>query len=68
MPLQSPLRRDLRALERRRKQAARSFAKGFPQAVVARELKVSRMSISRWYRQWKKSGADSLKAALRAGR
>jgi transposase len=35
---------------------------------VARELKVSRMSISRWYRQWKKSGENALKTALRAGR
>jgi transposase len=36
-------------------------------ATVARELKVSRMSISRWYRQWKKSGTDALKAVPRAG-
>ncbi len=44
--------RDLQALERRRKQAARLFAKGnLPQASVARELKVSRMSVSRWHRQ-----------------
>jgi transposase len=61
--------RDLQALERRRKQAARLFAKGtVPQASVARELKVSRMSVSRWYRHWKKSGRDALKAAPRAGR
>jgi len=61
--------RDLRALERRRKQAARLFAKGdLPQASVARELKVSRMSVSRWYRQWKKSGKEALRAAQRAGR
>jgi len=63
------LTRDLQALERRRKQAARLFAKGdLPQASVARELKVSRMSVSRWYRQWKKSGNEALKAAPRAGR
>jgi transposase len=31
-------------------------------------LKVSRMSVSRWYRQWKRSGRDALKAAPRAGR
>ena len=35
---------------------------------MAREVRVSRMSISRWYRQWKKSGTDALKAASRAGR
>jgi|SRR5579863_9738215 len=62
-------RRDLHVLERRRKQAARLFAKGtVSQASVARELKVSRMSVSRWHRRWKKSGKDALKAALRAGR
>lgn len=61
--------RDLQALERRRKQAARLFAKGnLPQAAVARELKVSRMSVSRWRRQWKKSGKEALRAAPRAGR
>lgn len=61
--------RDLQALERRRKQAARLFAKGtLSQASVARELKVSRMSVSRWYQQWKKSGRQALKAAPRAGR
>jgi transposase len=62
-------RRDLQALERRRKQAARLFAQGtLPQASIARQLKVSRMSISRWYRQWKRSGAEALKAADHAGR
>jgi transposase len=38
------------------------------QASVARELKVSRMSVSRWYRAWKKSGKQALRAARRAGR
>ena len=62
-------RRNLKTLERRRTQAARLFAKGtISQASVARELKVSRMSVSRWYRRWKKSGTEALKAAPRAGR
>ena len=62
-------RRDRQALERRRQQAARLFAKrNVTQASVARELKVSRMSVSRWYRQWKKSGREALRAAPRAGR
>jgi len=62
-------RRDFQALERRRKQAARLFAKGdLSQAAISRQLKVSRMSVSRWYRQWKKSGRNALKAAPRAGR
>ncbi len=68
MLVQRMPRRDLQALERRRKQAARLFAKSFSQASIAREVKVSRMSVSRWYRQWKQSGKDALKAAPRAGR
>ena len=61
--------RDLQAIERRPKQAARSFAKGnLPQASVARELRVSRMSVSRWRRQLKKSGKEALRAEPRAGR
>lgn len=61
-------RRDLKALEQRRKQAARLFAKSVSQADVARELKVSRMSVCRWHRQWIQSGASALNAAPRAGR
>lgn len=38
------------------------------QASVARELKVSRMSVSRWFRAWTKSGKQALRAAPRAGR
>jgi len=69
MLAQRVLRRDRQALERRRKQAARLFAKPrLTQASIARELKVSRMSVSRWHRQWKKSGLQALKAAPRAGR
>jgi transposase-like protein len=49
--------RDFQALERRRRQAGRLFAKGqVALASIARELKVSRMSVSRWYRRWKRSG------------
>jgi len=69
MSVQRASRRDLQALERRRKQAARLFGKGdLSQAAISRQLKVSRMSVSRWYRQWKKSGSQGLKAAPRAGR
>ncbi len=61
--------RDFQALQRRRKQAARLFTKGrVVLASVARELKVSRMSVSRWYRRWKKSGQEALQGAGRAGR
>jgi transposase len=60
--------RDFGGLEQRRTQAAELFAQGETQAWVARRLKTSRQSVSRWHKQWKKSGADGLKAAGRAGR
>jgi len=37
-------------------------------ASIARQLKVSRQSVGRWYRDWKQGGAKALKAAGRAGR
>jgi transposase len=53
-------RRDFAALERRRRKAARLFAKGVPQAEVARRLNMSRQSVSRWYQRWIKRGEDAL--------
>jgi transposase len=35
---------------------------------IARELKVSRQSVSRWYAEWKKGGNDAPRGAGRAGR
>jgi len=35
---------------------------------LARELQVSRQSVSRWYAEWKKGGSEALRAAGRAGR
>ena len=61
-------RRDFEGMERRRKRAARMFARGVPQADVARELGVSRQSVSRWYSEWQRGGTVALKAAGRAGR
>jgi len=61
-------RRDFDAMERRRKQAAKLFRKGKSQADVARELEVSRQSVSRWYAEWSHGGAAALKGAGRAGR
>jgi transposase len=61
-------RRDFEAMERRRKRAARMFARGVTQADVARELGMSRQSVSRWYAEWQAGGARALKAAGRAGR
>jgi transposase len=61
--------RDFISLERRRKQAARLFAKGESSlASIARQLKVTRQSATRWYRQWRRGGTGALKAAGRAGR
>lgn len=64
----SPSRRDFEGMERRRKRAARMFDRGATQADVARELEVSRQSVSRWYGQWRAGGATALKGAGRAGR
>lgn len=61
-------RRDFEGMERRRKRAARMFERGTAQAEVARELGVSRQSVSRWYADWQRGGPAALKAAGRAGR
>jgi len=61
-------RRDFEALEERRKRAARLFAKGRSQADVARELEVSRQSVSRWHAEWSAKGTRALAKAGRAGR
>jgi transposase len=60
--------RDFEGLEHRRTQAARLFAKGETQASVARQLKASRQSVSRWHQRWKSEGMAGLRAAGRAGR
>lgn len=61
-------RRDFEGMEQRRKRAARLFARGVPQAEVARQLEVSRQSVSRWHADWSAAGVKGLKAAGRAGR
>jgi transposase len=62
-------RRDFQALEQRRKEAVRYFEAGeLSLAEIARELKVSRQSVSRWYAEWKRGGAAALRGAGRAGR
>jgi transposase len=61
-------RRDFEGMERRRKRAARMFERGVAQADVARELGVSRQSVSRWYAEWQAGGTQALKGAGRAGR
>jgi transposase len=44
------------------------FERGVPQADVARQLGVSRQSVSRWHADWKRDGTKALAAAGRAGR
>jgi transposase len=61
-------RRDFEGMEKRRRRAARMFERGVSQAEVARELEVSRQSVSRWYADWRAGGTKALKAAGRAGR
>ena len=61
-------RRDFEGMEKRRRRAARMFERGATQADVARELEVSRQSVSRWYADWRAGGTKALKAAGRAGR
>jgi len=61
-------RRDFARLEERRKTAGKLFAKGVAQADVARQLEVSRQSVSRWYTDWQANGSGGLAGAGRAGR
>src|SRR3569833_2568662 len=43
-------KRDFKALERRRHKAAQLLSRGMPQAEVARQVGVSRQSVSAWAR------------------
>jgi transposase len=61
-------RRDFEGMEKRRRRAARMFERGVSQADVARELEVSRQSVSRWHADWSAAGVEGLMAAGRAGR
>ena len=62
------VKRDFRALERRRFAAARLFEQGAGPAEVARRLEVHRQSVRRWREQWEEEGRAGLKGAGRAGR
>src|SRR5215470_6052081 len=57
-------RRDFAGLEARRFHAARLFARGESQAVVARTLAVTPMTACRWYAAWKVAGRRGLKGAV----
>jgi len=58
----------LQALRSRRQKAIGLFDQGERQAAVAAALKVSRQSVSRWYRDWLNDDTDALQGAARAGR
>jgi transposase len=62
------VKRDFKALERRRLQAARLLAQGLPEAEVARRVGVHRQSVNRWQQQLAESGSSALRRAGRAGR
>src|SRR3989442_1585212 len=64
----TPPRRDLAALEARRFQAARLFARGTSQGAVARALGVTPVTAHHWYHAWHAHGRAALKSAGRAGR
>jgi transposase len=61
-------RKDFAALEARRFEAARMFARGASQAEVARVLGVTSAAANHWHQAWVAEGQAGLKAAGRAGR
>jgi transposase len=61
--------RDFAALEARRLRAARLFAVGtLTHAKIARELRVSAVSVHRWHETWCRGGAAALRKSASAGR
>lgn len=54
--------------QRRRVGAAKLFRKGRSQAKVARQLEVSRQTVSRWHAAWTAGGQEVLAGAGRTGR
>src|SRR6266849_6807437 len=57
-------RRDVAALEARRFEAARLFARGAGQAAVMRALGVSRQTAHQWYHRWRRGGRLGRKPRL----
>lgn len=62
------VKRDFRALERRRLRAARLLERGWSEAAVARRVGVHRQSVNRWAKQLAEGGRPALRKAGRAGR
>jgi transposase len=68
MTVDKGCRRDFAAMEARRMRAVALFRTGTQsQAAIARELGVSRQSVSRWYRTWGGVGVGGLRRAGRPG-
>ena len=62
------VKRDFKALERRRLRALRLLDKGLRQSEVARRLGVAQQSVSRWAQQAAQGGPQALRHPGRAGR
>ena len=62
------VKRDFRALEKRRFQAKWLLDQGLNQSETARLLKVARQTVSAWRRQYRQQGFEALRRAGRAGR
>lgn len=62
------VRRDFRALAKRRFEAMGLVEKGLSHSETARRVKVARQTVVRWARQCREQGKAALKRAGRAGR
>ena len=62
------VKRDFKALEKRRFEAMRLLHQGHNQSETARRLNVARQTVSEWRRQYREQGAAGLRQAGRAGR
>src|SRR3954452_12758195 len=62
------IKRDFKALERRRFEALKLLKKGYNQSEVGRRTKVCSQTVSRWARMVAEEGDRALEAVGRAGR
>lgn len=62
------VKRDFRALEKRRFEAMRLLDQGLNQSETARRLKVARQTVGEWRRQYLAEGPEALRHPGRAGR
>ncbi len=67
-PRRTRPRRDPKALERRRMQAADLFRRGVSPAEIARRLGVSHQIVSEWRKAWRRGGRAALRSAGQVGR